>query len=187
MTRLILPRRFAVATLLSVTTDAFSGLGVNQNRVSQKSALFAVDNNVLVGEEEGDSRRAFITTVTSTVMGVSLSPLFLGQKPAFAADVDYEAVASDIESLIKSAPDKGPTLVRLAWHSSGTYDKMSKTGGSSLGTMRFKEEFSHGANAGLKDTALTWMEPLISKYEGLSYADLYTLAGGKLYKNVADC
>ena len=39
---------------------------------------------------------------------------------------------------------QGPTLVRLAWHSSGTYDKVSKTGGSGPGTMRFKEELAHG-------------------------------------------
>ena len=39
---------------------------------------------------------------------------------------------------------QGPTLVRLSWHSSGTYDRMSKTGGSGQGTMRFKEELAHG-------------------------------------------
>lgn len=38
---------------------------------------------------------------------------------------------------------------RLAWHASGTYDKISKTGGSQGGTMRFKEELADGANAGL--------------------------------------
>jgi cytochrome c peroxidase len=69
--------------------------------------------------------------------------------------------------------------VRLAWHSSGTYDKMSKTGGSYGGTIRFKEELAHGGNAGLADTAVAWMEPLYKKYaaSGLSYADLYTLGG----------
>lgn len=55
---------------------------------------------------------------------------------------------------------------------------MSKTGGSQLGTMRFKEEFSHGANAGLAETAISWMEGIKKKYgDRLSYADLYTLAG----------
>ena len=39
---------------------------------------------------------------------------------------------------------QGPTLVRLSWHSSGTYDRMSKTGGSGQGTIRFKEELAHG-------------------------------------------
>lgn len=38
---------------------------------------------------------------------------------------------------------------RLAWHSSGTYDKISKTGGSQGGTMRFEQELADGANAGL--------------------------------------
>jgi cytochrome c peroxidase len=57
---------------------------------------------------------------------------------------------------------------------------MSKTGGSGGGTIRFKEELAHGGNAGLADTAIKWMEPIHAKYadSGLSYADLYTLAGG---------
>lgn len=62
-------------------------------------------------------------------------------------------------------------------HSSGTYDKMTRTGGSSLGTIRFKEELSHGANAGL-DLAISWLEPIHASFPSLSYADLYTLAGG---------
>jgi catalase (peroxidase I) len=31
----------------------------------------------------------------------------------------------------------GPLLVRLAWHSSGSYDEASKTGGSNGATMRY--------------------------------------------------
>jgi len=67
-------------------------------------------------------------------------------------------------------------LVRLAWHSSGTYDRMSKTGGSQKGTIRFKEELAHGANAGL-EKAVQRLEPVKAKHKDLSYADLYTLAG----------
>lgn len=92
---------------------------------------------------------------------------------------DYKSVRADIETLIKEKPDKGPTFVRLAWHSSGTYDKMLKDGGSGKGTIRFKEELAHGANAGL-DIATSWLEPIYKKYNkktDLSYADLYTLAG----------
>ncbi len=92
---------------------------------------------------------------------------------------NFEAVKADIESSIKEKPDKGPTLVRLAWHSSGTYDKITKTGGSFKGTIRFKEELAHGANRGL-DSAVAWLEPVYKKYNknsDLSYADLYTLAG----------
>lgn len=65
----------------------------------------------------------------------------------------------------------------MAWHSSGTYDKATGTGGSGAGTIRFKEELAHGGNAGLSETAVKWLEPIHAKYDGLSYADLYTLAG----------
>jgi len=40
---------------------------------------------------------------------------------------------------------------------------MTNTGGSSKGTIRFKEELSHGANAGL-DKAVAKLEPLKEKY-----------------------
>lgn len=97
---------------------------------------------------------------------------------ATASGVDFKAVRDEIGKVFKSDPNRGPTLVRLAWHSSGTYDKISKTGGSEKGTIRFKEELAHGANAGL-DLAVGWLEPVHKKFSdaGLSYADLYTLSG----------
>jgi cytochrome c peroxidase len=97
-----------------------------------------------------------------------------------SATVDYKAVSKDIACLLESNPNWGPTLVRLAWHSSGTYDAKSNTGGSGGGTIRFDSELAHGGNAGLKDTAVAWLEPVYKKYAGagLSHADLYTLAGG---------
>jgi hypothetical protein len=92
---------------------------------------------------------------------------------------NYKAIRNDIIEQIDRKPAKGPTFVRLAWHSSGTYDKIQKNGGSGQGTIRFEEELAHGANAGL-DIACTWLEPIYKKYNrdaDLSYADLYTFAG----------
>ena len=135
--------------------------------------------------ENGKDRRSFL--LSSSAFAASLASAAASGLVVFppasagatASSVDYKAVAADIQSMVKETPDKGPTLVRLAWHSSGTYDKMTKTGGSYGGTIRFKEELAHGGNAGLSDTAVAWMEPLYSKYSaaGLSYADLYTLGG----------
>ena len=73
-------------------------------------------------------------------------------------------------------PDFGPTMVRLAWHSSGTYDRMSKTGGSGGGTIRFKEELVHGGNAGL-DRAVARLEPVKRKHPDVSWADLIAFVG----------
>ena len=130
-------------------------------------------------EDGVSNRRAFLLTGPLAAAGfASLSFV----SPSFAASgtVDYKAVADDIAAMIKEVPDRGPTLVRLAWHSSGTYDKMMNDGGSGGGTIRFKEELAHGGNAGLADTAVKWMDPIHAKYadQGLSYADLYTLGGG---------
>ena len=87
---------------------------------------------------------------------------------AHAADaVDYKAVAADIAKIIKSDPDKGPTFLRLAWHSSGDYSKQAQDGGSRGGTIRFKEELAHGGNAGLAK-AVKWLEPVKKAHPGAS-------------------
>ena len=88
----------------------------------------------------------------------------------------YTAVYNALADLIRNDADIGPTMLRLAWHSSGTYDKISKTGGSQGGTIRFKEELAHGGNAGL-DKMVAKLEPIHKRFPELSYADLYTLAG----------
>ena len=79
-----------------------------------------------------------------------------------AAGPDYAGAAGALKDMITADPDIGPTMVRLAWHSSGTYDAMSKTGGSGQGTIRFKEELAHGGNAGL-DKMVAKLEPIHAK------------------------
>jgi len=94
--------------------------------------------------------------------------------------VDYNAVrkaiADKLDNINYDDGSYGPVLVRLAWHAAGTYDKVSRTGGSNGGTIRFHPESSHGANAGLK-VARDLLEPIKKQFPGISYADLYTLAG----------
>lgn len=64
--------------------------------------------------------------------------------------------------------------MRLAWHDAGTYCAASKTGGAN-GSVRWKDEVSHGANAGLQ-WAVDEMEKIKAKHPGIGYADLYQLA-----------
>eukprot|EP00729_Bicosta_minor_P013729 gene13729-29273_t len=60
------------------------------------------------------------------------------------------ALKSEIRSaLINRKANACPMAVRVAWHSSGTFDKSDSSGGSNGGTMRFEPEITDDANAGL--------------------------------------
>jgi len=89
---------------------------------------------------------------------------------------NYEKIRKEIEDLIEKDENRGPTLVRLAWHASGTYSKHDGTGGSDGGYIRFNPEAGYGANNGL-GKARDWLESVKKKNPEITYADLYTLAG----------
>ena len=111
---------------------------------------------------------------------------FLGneeiQGPASAVSstqVDLEAVRHELRSMMDNPSwDDGslaPVFLRLAWHSSGTYDKESGTGGSNGAGMRFATEAADPENAGLA-VARAFLEPVKRRFPGISYSDLWILA-----------
>ncbi|XP_031130785.1 L-ascorbate peroxidase 3 [Ipomoea triloba] len=87
---------------------------------------------------------------------------------------EIEKARRDLRALI-SSKNCAPIMLRLAWHDAGTYDAKTKTGGPN-GSIRNEEEYSHGANNGLK-IALDFCEAVKSKHPKITYADLYQLAG----------
>lgn len=87
---------------------------------------------------------------------------------------EIEKARRDLRALI-SSKNCAPIMLRLAWHDAGTYDAKTKTGGAN-GSIRNEEEYSHGANNGLK-IALDFCEAVKSKHPKITYADLYQLAG----------
>jgi len=95
---------------------------------------------------------------------------------------DWEGARGDIAAIVQQEEydenfeNVAPILLRLAWHSSGTYCYQSRTGGSDGATIRFAPESEHRANVGL-DIARDLLEPVKKKYPDISYADLYVLAG----------
>ncbi|KAJ3064751.1 hypothetical protein HDU98_011871 [Podochytrium sp. JEL0797] len=93
---------------------------------------------------------------------------------------DYIQIAQDIRDILpRRGYDNGnigPILVRLAWHSAGTFSKQDGTGGSNGATMRFAPESTDDANAGL-DVARAFLEPIKSKHPSITHSDLWTLAG----------
>ena len=90
-----------------------------------------------------------------------------------------EQVAQAVRELLHQ-PDyddgsAGPVLVRLAWHSAGTYCAATNTGGSNGAGMRYEREGGDPANAGLQH-ARAFLEPVKKKFPWITYADLWTLA-----------
>uniref|UniRef100_A0A2N9IP45 L-ascorbate peroxidase n=2 Tax=Fagus sylvatica TaxID=28930 RepID=A0A2N9IP45_FAGSY len=97
----------------------------------------------------------------------------------------YPTVSSDYQKAIEKAKRKlrgfiaekhcAPLMLRIAWHSAGTFDQKSKTGGP-FGTMKHASELAHEANNGL-DIAVRLLEPIKEQFPTISYADFYQLAG----------
>ncbi|KAG0254972.1 heme peroxidase [Mortierella polycephala] len=108
----------------------------------------------------------------------SLPAVAEAEKPKEPLDYQkvYNAIAAIIEDENYDDGSYGPVFLRLAWHSSGTYDCNSKDGGSNCATMRFKPEAGHGANAGL-GIARERLNRVKDLFPEISYGDLWTLAG----------
>ncbi|KAJ1388425.1 heme peroxidase [Ochromonadaceae sp. CCMP2298] len=129
----------------------------------------------------GNAQKYAIYVAVGFSLGLAAA---LNQHPAECGifGPDIKKAKQDIVAAIEADDEKradgtsiGPTLIRLAWHASGTYSAHSKTGGSSGAGMRFAPEAEWGANAGLKGTR-DFLES-IKKKHGLSYGDTWTLAG----------
>jgi len=121
------------------------------------------------------------------VVGFALTAQVLADPvKADSKSVDYAAVKKDIEDILDGDYEDGsygPVFVRLAWHSSGTYDVKKKSGGSNGAGMRFAPEKDWGGNAGL-DVARGMLEPIKKKHPNISYSDLWILAGVTAIENM---
>ena len=150
----------------------------------------APDSDQLVNPVQGDANAQWWPNRLNLKILAKGQPARDPMDPDFDYDaefnsLDYYQLKADIEALQKDNQGwwsadfghYGPFMIRMAWHSAGTYRVQDGRGGGGEGQQRFAPLNSWPDNVSL-DKARRLLWPVKKKYgKKISWADLFILAG----------
>lgn len=133
------------------------------------------NNNSNSNNNGNNFKKAILTAGSGALLHIAETP----QGKGFS---DYQDVYNAIAEKVREEDDADDgagrygLLCRLAWHSSGTFDKSTRKGGSYGGTMIYAPEANDGENAGLQ-TGRDFLAEFGYQFPWISRGDLWTLGG----------
>merc|ERR1719261_445970 len=159
----MLLRGAVVGAAILATTDAFVASGPTALRTRSSAISAHAENNLPTSLRASAARKGGVLALESVTKD------------------ELKTCQEAVDELLDKT-NAGPVMVRLAWHDSGTFDAGIKEAwpkaGGAVGSIMYKPEIEHGANAGLA-AAVELLKPIKEANPAVSWADIFQMASAR--------